>query len=90
MAKKVEIGNINGGENHLKRIDEIADLIANKCEYLFLNFDGNQKDPELALKYKNCFAKFSNIKILKIEVIEDGNLTNILKEMLKDNYFPWF
>ena len=39
-AKRVEISNINGGENHLKRIEEIVENVGTHCEYLHLNFDG--------------------------------------------------
>ena len=90
-AKKVEISNINGGENHLKRMLQIVEKVGNKCEYLKLNFDGNDTgDDELAKKYLECFKKFVSVKTLSFEIIEDAGLTRILDWMMKDKNFPWF
>ena len=34
--------------------------------------------------------QFDSINTLRIEVFDDGNLTQILSEIMKDNNFPWF
>jgi len=34
--------------------------------------------------------QFDSINTLRFEAFDDGNLTNILNEMMKDQNFPWF
>jgi oligoendopeptidase F len=89
-AKKVEIGNISGNEAHLRKIEEIADNVGKHVRYLYLNFDGDTDSTELAQRYVEVFKKFDSLDTLRFEVYEDGNLTKILEEMMKDQNFIWF
>jgi hypothetical protein len=78
----------------LQKISEIADIAGKTCEYLYLSFEGLEDDhkfrEDLAQSYVDVLKKFERISMLRFEVIEDSNLTNILKIMMKDTEFPWF
>ena len=50
-ASKVEISNISGNEAHLKKLKEIADNVGKNVRYLFLNFDGDTDNDDLAKQY---------------------------------------
>ena len=88
-ANKVEICNITGEEKYIEKLNEIADQVGEKCDYLFLQFDGEPGNEDIAKQYVEIFRKFKNISTIRFEVIEDGNLTNILKLIMADVTFPW-
>lgn len=89
-CQRVEITNISGNEHHLSKIMEIASNLGRSVRYLHLNFDGDIEDTRIAKKYVETFKQFENIDMLRIEALEDGNLTCILKEMMSDPHFVWF
>jgi hypothetical protein len=64
--------------------------VGKHVKYLYLNFDGESNSEDLAKLYVDAFRKFESIETLRIETYDDGNLTNIVKEMMKDENFPWF
>src|SRR6185436_12029372 len=89
-ASKVEISNINGSESHLNRIKIIAENIGNQCRYLFLVFDGETDNDDLARQYVDVLRGFKTIDTLRIDTRSDGNCTKILQEIMKDPNYPWF
>lgn len=89
-ARKVTIENISGSEEHLNNIREIAKNVGQSCRYLYLSFDGSTDDPELARQYVDVFKQFSQVDTIRLEVISDGNFTNIAKAMISDGNFIWF
>ena len=93
-ASKVEIKYINGSEEHLQKVKEIADNNADNCSYLYLGFYGEDEnefiDENVAKKYVDQLARFKNITMLKVEVEEEANFSNICKIINQDDNFPWF
>lgn len=93
-AKKVEIRNICGTEDHLHRLEEIGKNQIGRIEFLYLEFDDDestQDSDELARQYMEVFRKyFGAISRLQIDTVGDRNFTSMLRIMMEDQTFPWF
>jgi hypothetical protein len=76
--------------SHLSRINTIADNIGKQAKYLYLVFDGETDDENLAKLYVYVLRKFEVIDTLRIDTKSDGNCTKILQEIMKDENFIWF
>jgi hypothetical protein len=57
-ASKVEILSINGSEEHLNTLNEIANNVGKSCKYLYLGFEGECDSSDLGEKYVEMFSKF--------------------------------
>jgi hypothetical protein len=54
----VEILSINGSEEHLNTLNEIANNVGKSCKYLYLGFEGECDSSDLGEKYVEMFSKF--------------------------------
>lgn len=86
----MEIDNIQGTEEHLGYIKDLASRLGKNVRYLFLSFDGEPGTPEMAQLYVDTLREFNSIDTLRIEVNNDGGATQIFNLMNADVNFPWF
>lgn len=92
-ASKVEIQYIDGLEDNLNKIADIAEKNGGQCLYLNLWFSG-QPDEEysmdVAKNYVEVLRKFDKITTLKLTVEDEANFSNIIKIILDQPDFPWY